>query len=218
MTRFGSYVVTWADEDLALPPPDRIDGLANAAKARSGRLLALGPMNDSSEQSSRGVPSWIAVAGFADEDRAAKWFDDVTDQLGGTTVLAPGLAEPVWWPPELEDKRPDWSQQHLDPPPERCGVYVTVWTDITDPQVFTDYVEHFKWTVECDGGVGLASGALPKILAGGPGPHAIALMSWPADHVARRSWYDGTHYLPYKQQRQRSSNSTIASVNALAFS
>lgn len=219
MARFNSYLITWADEGLAVPSSQRIDRLAETARANSGRLLALGPVHDSSEQSSRAVPSWVAVAGFADEQHATEWFDDCETQLAGTTILAPALREPAWWPSEFAAARPDWSLHlDLDPPMERSGVFVTVWADIADPAVFLDYAAHFKWTVEYDGGVGLASGPSPKVLGGDSGPNAIALMSWPADEVARHAWYNGAHYRPYKQQRHRSSNSTIVSVTALPSS
>jgi len=217
MARFSSYLITWGDEGAAAPSSRHLDRLARGAQTHSGRLLALGPMHDSSEQASRALPGWVAVAGFTDEQHATEWFDDGADQLAGTTLVAAATPEPVWWPPELEPERPDWSLR-IDPPPDRSGVFVTVWADLSDPDVFMDYAGHFKWTVEYDGGANVAVGAFPKVLGGGVGPHAIALMSWPADEVARHAWYDGDHYRPYKEQRNRSSNSTIVSVTALGSS
>jgi uncharacterized protein (DUF1330 family) len=214
MARFTTYVITWADGTLG---DATRDALAHMARAHSGELLALGPVHDSSEQDSRQVPSWVGIAGFTDDGAATAWFDETADQLGATTILAPALPAPVWWPPELEAQRPDWSQ-HRDLPDERLGVFVSIWADLTDPGKFADYAAHFKWTVEYDGGVVLASGASPLVLRGKRGPDAIALMGWPADEVARHSWYNGAHYRPYKQQRHQSSNCTIVSVLAQSLS
>lgn len=212
--RFNSYIITWADQTPGPPSPDQIAVLANTARTHTGSLLALGLAHDSSEQDSRAVPSWVGIAGFADDRGAMAWFDGAEGLLGATTILAPALHEPVWWPEELETQRPDWSR-YLDLPDERLGVFVSIWADFTNPGEFADYAAHFKWTVEYDGGVSLASGVSPHVLRGKRGPDAIALMGWPSDEVARHSWYNGPHYRPYKQQRHRSSNCTIVSVMAL---
>jgi uncharacterized protein (DUF1330 family) len=214
MRRFASYLIVWGDDPATLPTPSQIGAFARAARAREGELLALGPTHDSSEQASRSAPPWICVARFADESGAVVWFDEARDNLRGTTLLASALQRPPWWPPELEARRPEWSK-HLHPPEDRLGLFNCVWAEITDPTNFIDYSEHFRWTVEHDGGVFLAAGALPRVLAGGPGPQGIALMAWPRDEIARRAWYDGAHYRPYKQQRYDSSKSTTASVMAL---
>jgi uncharacterized protein (DUF1330 family) len=210
--QFNSYVITWTDQTPLASSPDQIAALANAARTYSGELLTLGPVHDSSEQDSRPVPHWVGIARFADDTGATAWFDG-TDQLGATTLLIPALHEPVWWPPELEAERPDWSHR-LDPPLDRLGMFVSVWADVTDPGEFVDYSAHFRWTLEYDGGVGLATGPSPRVLKGKRGPDAMALFGWPADEVARHAWYNGPRYRPYKQQRHRSSNCTIVSVMA----
>jgi hypothetical protein len=74
--RFNSYVITWADQTLDAPSPDQIGVLALAACAHAGELLALGPVHDSSEQDSRPLPSWMGIAGFADERVALAWFSE----------------------------------------------------------------------------------------------------------------------------------------------
>jgi uncharacterized protein (DUF1330 family) len=215
--RFNSYVITWADQTPDAPSPDQIIAQALAARANAGKLLALGPIYDSSEQDSRPLPSWMGIAGFADESGATAWFDGAEGLLGATTLLVPALPGSVWWPPELEAQRPDWSR-HLDLPDARLGMFVSIWAEISGPGEFTDYSAHFRWTVEYDGGVGIATGPSPRVLRGERGPDAIALFGWPADGVARRGWYNGPHYRPYKQQRHRSSNCTIVSVMALGNS
>jgi uncharacterized protein (DUF1330 family) len=212
---FNRYVITWADQAPTSPAPDQIAAQALAAHAHAGELLALGPVHDSSEQDARPVPHWVGIARFTDDQGATAWFDEVADHLGATTLLVPALPGPVWWPPELETERPDWSRR-LDPPNARLGMFVSVWADVTDPREFADYSAHFRWTLEYDGGVGLATGSSPRVLRGTSGPDAIALFGWPADGAARYSWYNGPHYRPYKQQRHRSSNCTIVSVMALA--
>jgi uncharacterized protein (DUF1330 family) len=210
--RFNSYIITWADQTPpAATSPDQIAALAAAARIYSGELLALGPVHDSSEQDSRPVPHGVEIARFADDTGAMAWFDGAADQLGATTILFPALHEPVWWPPELEAERPDWSRR-LDPLDERLGMFVSVWADITDPGKFSDYSAHFRWTVEYGGGTFLAAGASPRVLKGRRGPDAMALFGWPADEVARHAWYNGPRYRPYKQQRHRSSDCTIVSV------
>jgi uncharacterized protein (DUF1330 family) len=179
-----------------------------------GELLALGRVHDSSEQDARLIPGWVGIARFPDDHGATVWFDGAADQLGATTMLIPALSGPVWWPPELEPQRPAWSRRG-DVPPDRLGVFVSIWASISDAPQFVDYVAHFKWTVECDGGIGLASGASPRVLRGDKGPDAIALIGWPADEVARKAWFNGAHYGPYKKQRHLSSKCTIVSTVAL---
>jgi uncharacterized protein (DUF1330 family) len=214
MTRFASYLVVWGDNALALPPPSRVDVFAEAARAHHGELLALGPTHDSSEQESRSVPAWLAVARFAQERGVTEWFAEVGNQLEGTAIVVPALSRPPWWPAEHESQRPVWSSE-IDPPTERLGLFNCVWSEIADVPAFLDYSEHFMWTVEHDGGAFLAKGPAPKVLGGGPGPHGSAVMGWPGDSIARRAWYGGTNYLPYKHQRHTSSKSTTASVMAL---
>jgi uncharacterized protein (DUF1330 family) len=211
---FNSYVITWADQTPPAISPDQIAAQALAARAHSGELLALGPVHDSSEQDSRPVPHWVGIARFADDMSAMAWFDGAADQLGATTILVPALPGPVWWPEALEPHRPLWSRR-LDPPDARLGMFVSVWADVTDPGEFADYSVHFRWTLEYDGGVCLATGPSPRVLKGKRGPDAMALFGWPADEVARHAWYHGPHYRPYKQQRHRSSNCTIVSVMTL---
>jgi uncharacterized protein (DUF1330 family) len=214
MTRFASYLIVWGDDPATLPTRSQIGPLALAAHANDGELLALGPTHDSSEEASRSVPHWIAIARFAAESAAAGWYNEAADSLRGTALVAAALQRPPWWPPELEARRPEWSQ-HLDPPADRLGLLNCVWAEITDQAKFIDYSEHFKWTVELNGGVFLAAGAFPRVLGGGPGPQAIALMGWPRDEIARRTWYAGANYRPYKLRRYESSKSTTASVIAL---
>jgi uncharacterized protein (DUF1330 family) len=151
---------------------------------------------------------------FPDEENAIAWFERDGGDLEGTTLVASGLNDPVWWPTELSAQRPEWSRK-AEPPPYGLGSVVCVWAELTDPATFLDYAEHFRWTVEMDGGCNLAAGARPRILHGGPGPHAIALMGWPRNAAVRKAWYHGEHYRPYKEQRQRSSNCTIVSVETL---
>ncbi len=195
--QFNSYVITWADQTPPATSPKQIAELANAACAHSGELLALGPVHDSSEEDSRPVPNWVGIARFADDTSATAWFDGAADQLGATTILVPALPDPAWWLKELETQRPDWSRR-LNPPDERLDMFVSVWADVTDPREFTDYSAHFRWTLEYDGGVGLATGPSPHMLKGKRGPDAIALFGWPADQVTRHAWYNGPHYRPYK--------------------
>ena len=99
---FTSYVITWADQPLALPSPDQIRALANAARAHARELLALGPVCDSSKQDARPIPPWVGIARFADQASATAWFDRAADHLGATTLLVPALPGSVWSPKELE--------------------------------------------------------------------------------------------------------------------
>jgi uncharacterized protein (DUF1330 family) len=214
VTSFASYLVVWGDDARALPAPSQVHVLAEAALAHDGELLALGPTLDSSEQESRSVPAWLALARFASESRASEWFTETGGQLKGTTLVVPALSEPPWWPGDRESQRPGWSRD-LDPPRERLELFNCVWSEITDPATFSDYSRHFMWTVENDGGAFLAKGPAPRVLAGGPGPHGSAIMGWPGDGAARQAWYVGADYLPYKLQRHASSKSTTARVAAL---
>ena len=80
-------VITWADS----VPAD--DGLADAAQDRDGQLLAAGPVHDASELDSRSAPAGLVIARFSAEEAAKSWF------------------EAVWWPPEQEPERPQWSRR-----------------------------------------------------------------------------------------------------------
>jgi uncharacterized protein (DUF1330 family) len=212
MPRFNSYVATWSDTEL-----HEEGRLAGAAGERAGRLLAIGPVRDSPEQDARAAPRHIAVAGFADEAGARAWFDLAAEHLPGTTVLLSALTEPVWWPPGREYERPDWSRQ-LEDLPDRMAVFVSVWVEVVDLPDFFDYSRSYRWTVEGAGGVVLSAGPFPAVVLKGddPRPAAFALMGWPADGIARRAWWDGAEYRPYKDQRHRCSRCTIASIGARA--
>lgn len=212
MPKFSSYVATWSDAPL-----HEADWLADAASDDAGELLAFGPVHDSSERDARAAPSHIAVAGFADEAGAKAWFDRAAEHLPGTSVLLSALTEPVWWPPGRESQRPEWSRR-IDVPPDRMGVFVSVWVEVIDLPDFFDYSRSYRWTVESAGGVVLSAGPFPAVVLQGddPRPAAFALMGWPADGTARRAWWDGADYRPYKEQRHRASKCTIASVRARA--
>jgi len=212
MPKFSSYVATWSDAAL-----HGADWLAGAAGDDAGELLAFGPVHDSSERDARAAPSHIAIAGFADETGARGWFDRAAEHLPGTSVLLSALTEPVWWPPDLEPQRPEWSRR-IDVPPDRMGMFVSVWVEVTDLPDFFDYSRSYRWTVEGAGGVVLCAGPFPVVVLKGddPRPAAFALMGWPADGIARRAWWDGADYRPYKEQRHRASKCTIATVKARA--
>jgi len=125
-------VITWAD---SVPVED---GLADAARDRGGQLLAAGPVHDASELDSRPAPAGLVIARFSTEEAARSWFDAVLGKLDGTTLLAAGATAPVWWPPEKEPERPEWSRRG-ELPAGRFGLFVNVWAEITDPPQFFDY-------------------------------------------------------------------------------
>jgi uncharacterized protein (DUF1330 family) len=95
-------------------------------------------------------------------------------------------------------------------------MFVSVWLDVVDLPDFLDYSRSYRWTVEAGGGVVLSAGPFPAVVLKGadPGPAAFALMGWPAGGTARRAWWNGAEYRPYKQQRHRCSSCTIASIGA----
>ena len=128
-------------------------------------------------------------------------------------MLAAGAADPAWWPPDMEKVRQEWSYR-AELPRDRLALFVCVWAEVFDRELFMDYSQHYRWTVEYAGGVVLVPGARPSqtVLRGGPGPHAMALMGWPGDERIRRAWYDGEHYRTYRQQRHRASRTTNVSV------
>jgi uncharacterized protein (DUF1330 family) len=206
------FIVVWTDREPAQ------DGLAEAARAQGGQLLAAGPVQDVSELDSRSAPAGLVVARFGTAENATAWLAATGDTFDGTALLVAGATEPVWWPPEMETQRPGWSHR-ADFPPDRLGQFVSVWVEITDPEQFFDYSAHYRWTVEYGGGVVLVPGAQPSqvVLRGGPGPQAMSLMAWPADPHTRRAWYEGSHYRPYRDQRHRSSRTTNISVRALSL-
>jgi hypothetical protein len=85
---------------------------------------------------SEGARSWLAATG---------------DRFDGTTLLVAGATEPVWWPPEMEAQRPEWSRR-VEFPPDRLGLFVCVWAEVIDREQFFDYSVHYRWTVEHRGG------------------------------------------------------------------
>jgi uncharacterized protein (DUF1330 family) len=203
----ADYIIIWTD---TVP---RASGLAEAAQAHGGELLAASGVHDVSEEDSRPAPAGVVIARFGASEGASAWFASVCEQVDGTALLVAGAADPVWWPHELEGVRPDWSYR-ADFPHECLGLFVCVWAEVIDRDQFFDYSLHYRWTVEHAGGVVLVPGARPSqtVLRGGPGPHAMALMAWPADERIRRAWYDGDHYRTYRQQRHRASRTTNVSV------
>ena len=205
--KLGDYVIAWTD---AIPTAD---GLGSTVEAYGGELLAAGPIYDVSEQDSRAAPAGLVIARFGAAENASAWLATGVDRLNGTALLAAGAIDPVWWPPEMDSVRPDWSYR-AEFPRERFGLFVCVWAEVIDREQFFDYSQHYRWTVEHAGGVVLVPGARPTqtVLRGGPGPDAMAVMGWPADEQARRAWYGGKHYHPYREQRHRSSRTTNVSV------
>lgn len=202
-------VITWTDS-----VPAR-DALAEAARDRGSQLLAAGPVHDASELDSRPAPAGLVLARFSTAQAARSWFAAVRGKLDGTTLLVAGATAPVWWPPEKESERPQWSRRG-ELPGSRLGLFVNVWAEITDPEQFFDYSAHYRWTVEHAGGLVLVPGPRPfqEVLRGGPAPHAMALMAWP-DEQTRQAWYHGPLYRPYRDQRHRASRTSNVSVCAL---
>ena len=204
------FTIIWTDRAPAA------DGFADAARRQDGQLLACGAVQDVSELDSRPAPEGLVIARFRTAEGANAWFDATGDRFDGTVLLAAGATEPVWWPSEMEPRRPDWSRS-AEFPSDRLGQFVCVWAEITDPEQFFDYSIHYRWTVEDAGGVVLVPGPKPSqaVVRGGPGPDAMALMAWPADTHTRHAWYEGSRYRPYRDQRHRSSHTTNVSVRAL---
>ena len=99
------FVITWTD---SVPAGD---GRAEAARDRGGQLLAAGPVHGAGELRSRPALAGAVVARFGTEAAARSWFDAVAGKLDGTTLLAGGATAPVWWPPENEPERPQWSRR-----------------------------------------------------------------------------------------------------------
>jgi uncharacterized protein (DUF1330 family) len=170
---------------------------------------------DASELDSRPAPAGLVIARFAAEDAARSWVDSVGDRIDGTTLLAAGATGPVWWPAEKASERPEWSRT-AQLPPDRLGLFVNVWAEVSDLEHFLDYSVHYRWTVEYAGGLVLVPGPRPyqEVLRGGPAPHAMALMAWP-DEQTRHAWYEGPLYRPYLDQRHRSSRTSNVAVRAL---
>jgi uncharacterized protein (DUF1330 family) len=208
----ADYIIVWTE---TVPTAKR---LVDTARAHGGELLAAGPVHDVSEREAREAPAGLIIARFAGAEQARAWCTESSDQLDGTALLVAGAADPVWWPSEKEAVRPEWSRR-AELPPDRLGLFVCVWAEITDREQFFDYSTHYRWTVEHDGGVVLVPGARPSLggVRGGPGPHAMALMGWPADERARPSWYEGPLYRSYRDQRHRSSRTTNISVLGAAM-
>ena len=201
MTRFHSYVVIWTTEPVR---PGQTD---------LGEVLAFGPSIDAMETDLRPAPAWVTVAGFADDDLARTWFDTIADQVDGTALLFNEHAEPVWWPPEREAERPEWTRR-LTPPEEKLGMFISIWLNVTDLEPFNDYIEHFRWTVEFHDGACLGSAPMPTVLKGGPGPMAAALMAWPTTEAAK-GWYQSAEYRSYRDTRHAVSLATGCSVEGV---
>lgn len=206
-----SFIIIWTDT-----APEQEQSLADTAQVHTGQLLAAGPIHDVSEWDSRLAPAGLIISRFETDSSARAWLAAVDSRIDGTALLVAGAIAPVWWPAELDNERPEWSRQ-AEFPPDRLGLFVCVWAEVTNRDEFLDYSVHYRWTVECGGGAVLVPGPRPSqvVLRGGPGPDAMALMAWPKDEQKRRAWYDGSHYRPYRDQCHRSSRTTNVSVRAL---
>src|SRR5215467_2783396 len=102
--RLGEYVIIWTD---SIPVSN---GLASEVRTQEGELLAAGPVHDVSERDSRPAPAGLVVARFAAAESAKAWYAAVAGRLDGTALLVAGATDPIWWPPEKESERPEWSQ------------------------------------------------------------------------------------------------------------
>jgi hypothetical protein len=159
------FVIVWTDSSPVA------DGLASAASARAGQLLAAGPVHDVSERDSRPAPIGLVIARFPAVEPARSWFTATEAQLDGTALLAAGATASVWWPPEMEPQRPAWSRSAAFPS-DRLGQFVSVWVgEIFELEQFLDYSMHYRWTVEHGGGLVLVPGPGPsrRCSAGAPG-------------------------------------------------
>jgi hypothetical protein len=141
------FIIIWTD---SVPVED---GLADAARAHAGQLLAAGPVQDVSELDSRPAPARPAPAGlviarFGAAESARAWLAAIDHKIDGTALLVAGATEPVWWPPERDTQRPEWSRR-ANFPPDRLGQFVCVWVDpITDREQFFDYSVHYRGSPE----------------------------------------------------------------------
>jgi hypothetical protein len=97
-------VITWID---SVPVKD---GLAEAPRDGDGQLLAAGPVHDAGEDEAA-APAGVVIARFRTQEAARSWFDAVAGKLDRTTLLAARATAPVWWPPEKEPERPQWSRR-----------------------------------------------------------------------------------------------------------
>jgi hypothetical protein len=81
-----------------------------------------------SELDSRPAPGGLVIARFGAAESARSWLAATGHKTDGTAVLVAGATEPVWWPPERQTQRPEWSRR-ADFPPDRLGQFVCVWAD-----------------------------------------------------------------------------------------
>jgi len=205
-------VVVWTDS------PPSPDGLEDVARSRGGQVLAAGAVHEVSELDARRAPAGLVIARFGDAENARSWFAATRDLHDGVALMLGGATAPVWWPPEREPDRPEWSRQ-AEFPTDRLGQFVSVWVgEVTDLGEMLDYSVHYRWTVEEGGGVVLSPGSSPsmEVLRGEPAPLAMGLMAWPPDGQALRAWYESATYRPYRDQRHRVSRTTNVRVLALA--
>src|SRR5215472_4277199 len=93
------FLITWTDTE----PVD--DGLAAAARAHAGEILAAGPVHDVSEWDSRPAPAGLVIARFGTDESARAWLAAIDNRIDGTALLVAGATDPVWWPPDLESQR-----------------------------------------------------------------------------------------------------------------
>jgi uncharacterized protein (DUF1330 family) len=196
-----NVVVIWTESEPAS------DGLSALARDHGGQLLAAGPVDGASELDARPAPAGLVIARFGAAEAARSWFGAITDGVDGVAMLLGGATDPVWWPVEIDDQRPNWSRT-ADFPDDRLGQFVSVWVgEINDLAQFFDYSVHYRWTVEHGGGVVLSAGSSPRmeVLLGEPAPLAMALMAWPEDGEARRKC-EGSQYRPYRRQRHGASD------------
>jgi len=94
------------------------------------------------------------------------------------------------------------------------AAYLVVNVEIKDRAAFEDYVRNVPPLVRKHGGEYLAASNSPKVLEGNWKPHRLVLVRFP-DMNAAQAFLQDPEYVPWKELRQRTTNSDMVSLEGL---
>ncbi len=92
--------------------------------------------------------------------------------------------------------------------------YSIVDVEVTDQQLFEEYVEGHQPTLAEHGGRFLVAGGRHEVIEGEWSPRLVVVHEWPS-RGAFKAWYSSEAYRPWKEKRRASSNANVILVDGL---
>lgn len=85
------------------------------------------------------------------------------------------------------------------------SAYIVGHVEITNPEVYAEYMKHTPRLVAAHGGRFIARGGDVEVLEGEPEPRRMVILEFPSAQAAR-DFFTGDDYAPYAAMRQGASN------------